>query len=357
MNKLLKINNIFSKLDIYAKNSKSRIRNINNGLSLTDVVLYKFKCTNINSTKTSACSDINFKNVINGKFKKDRTLFYKKEMHLNLSFYENLRNDIFNMCLDVCEENFNDKFIPINTDGSVTHSKIKKNNKNLELSTNMGYTFSKLNVPLHLTYNGPFRNDEIQNLKNFINGNKLKNLMYVCDRAYFSYDLFNFINEHDSKCIIRIDNDSLLISKNENKINKSKDKLTINNIIKNYRVIKKEYIGYSTIVLKGKQKKTIKKKTSIYLLTNLSDKDKNGNYIYSDNDIIDLYKKRWNVEIFFKFIKNCFKFQEQNGKNNNENQKLNECILILTYICNMITHLYQKKVNLTETIIRKEIEN
>jgi hypothetical protein len=51
--------------------------------------------------------------------------------------------------------------------------------------------------------------------KNIINDYKLEtnNIIFVCDRAYFSYDLMNFLKNKNSKFVIRIKNLNLKFKK------------------------------------------------------------------------------------------------------------------------------------------------
>jgi len=349
MDKLLKLNDIFSNLSGYAKKHKLKIRNVKNGLTLEDVMLYKMMIIEKNKTKQGVTNNINYENIKESKKKKHRTLFYKKEKHLSLPFFQNICDDVFKLCIDVCSIDFNN-LVPIYTDGTVTHSKINNKSGELELSTNMGYTIGSQNIPLDLTYNGPKRNSEIANLMSYIKEHKLKNVFFVCDRAYFSYKLFKFIEDEDLSFIIRIKRDSLISKKDQAKIDKSSNSKLIKEISLVSRIVTYETNGYK-IVSTTKGTRKIKIKSTIELITNLIEKDVDGNYIFTDADILAQYKMRWNVEIFFKFVKKCFKFEAQNESSCDENEKNNKCILILTYICNMISFLYTKEHNIQKEII------
>lgn len=366
MNKLLELNNIFSNLKEYSKKHKLVTRNIENGLTLDDALLFKLKTTELGKTQINAASDINNKNIKNDKQPKHYTLFTKKEKNITLPFYKDICDQILELTNAVCNSNLDSELSFVNTDGSVTHSQIKKNNckininekTGLQLSTNMGYTIGDDNIPIGLTYNGPNRNNEIQNLKQFINEHKLKNLVFVCDRAYYCYDLFDFIDSNNLFYIIRIDNDTILVDKDQNKINKRKDKILINKAIEKSRIIECTKTITQNVTVKGKKRYTIKRNTILKIATNLTQKNKDGTYVYSDEQILEYYKKRWDVEIFFKFIKKCFRFEEQNGSSFDENEKSNMCILILSYICKMISHIAEKQMKISKTIKKtKKIKN
>ena len=110
-----------------------------------------------------------------------------------------------------------------------------------------------------------------QNLNNYIN------IVIVADRAYFSYELINFLNSHNFNYVIRIKNNSLSINDKEY-INK---KITDPN---NVRVITYK----DDIIINKKHKNNVKLKQTIIcnVITNLSSKDYNDNeikkFIYLD---------------------------------------------------------------------------
>lgn len=62
-------------------------------------------------------------------------------------------------------------------------------------------------------------------IRSMVNDNKTKldNIIFVCDRSYFSYDLMNFLNNNNYKYVIRIKNNCKYInSKNSKNLKKSK---------------------------------------------------------------------------------------------------------------------------------------
>lgn len=219
----------------------------------------------------------------------------------------------------------------------------------------MAYTYGTANIPLELSYNGPNRNNEIENLASFIKDHSFKHFIFVCDRAYYCYKLFDFINTQSLFYLIRVDNDTIMVSKDQSKINKRKDKTLINKVISESRIVEFEQTIIQTVTIKGKKKKTIKRKTTLKIATNLTQKNKDGSYVYTDQQILQYYKNRWSVEIFFKFAKKCFKLEEQNGSTFDENEKTNKCILILSYICKMISFIAEQQQEVSKKITRKKI--
>ncbi len=64
---------------------------------------------------------------------------------------------------------------------------------------------------------------------------------------------------------------------------------------------------------------------------------------YSDDKIIELYRDRWPVEVFFKFIKNNFKFSDLNIKTESGYHKLYLCEQIITLIIKLLELSFMKK--------------
>jgi len=107
---------------------------------------------------------------------------------------------------------------------------------------------------------------------------KDKIIIFICDRAYHSYDLFHLLDSYGFKYIIRI--------KNNNLINNKKDTKNKNIIFfrENTRCITYEIplaIKYTDTV--SKKKKLCTLKTTYNIITNLNDTVK-----FSDN-IIEKY--------------------------------------------------------------------
>jgi len=202
-------------------------------------------------------------------------------------------------------------------------------------------------------------NNFIDNLKN--TEDETKNI-YIGDRLYSSYNVINNLLSKNCNFIIRL-KDNLDILKNNIKnnhkefSNKDKEDVFNNN---NIRTIK--YSTLSTEKLKSKKSNKeiiIKNKKDYYLITNLSEK------IYNNDVIAIMYKFRWNIEIFFKYLKNNFKFDNFDIKNSAEIEKLKyaEMIiftlnkLILLYSLNIKYNYDKEKFNPIIKIRKSSIEN
>lgn len=189
-------------------------------------------------------------------------------------------------------------------------------------------------MPIDLEIKGTeYNNKEIESFINYINKNKLdiNNLILVLDRAYYSYDLINFLDSKKLNYIIRIKNNSIGI----NNKNKANDKL----INKNTRII--NYKSIININKKDKNNNIVKLEQTLIcnLITNLN-KDK-----FNDDKIKNLYLQRWDIEVFFKLLKSNFKFgllREHNKKTLEQYKKKYLIILINLYLIKSIEYVYSK---------------
>ena len=69
----------------------------------------------------------------------------------------------------------------------------------IETSLNMGFFNVTDNVPLDIKFYGKQ------------NKNKLSNIIFVLDRAYFKYDFFNYLDKLNIKYVVRIKSNSKLL--------------------------------------------------------------------------------------------------------------------------------------------------
>lgn len=265
----------------------------------------------------------------------ERTTFYKKELLIPLSVYKYLFfkvRDLFNSNYSI-----NKEFNLIAVDGTYNNTNLNNKKGVLETSLNMGYFNIDNCIPIDITFNGiESKNKEILQLKKYItegNFKHTKNVVLVCDRAYFSHELINFLISQGFYFVIRIRNNSKFINNKEY----IKKHITDFNSI---RVV--SYKNEIKINKKDKDKKDVKLKETIEcnIITNLPINK------YSDVDLKQIYVSRWSIEVFFKLLKTNFKFEhlkEHNNKNTKEEySKSYYSILIQIYISYMIKNIYMK---------------
>jgi len=335
--------NLLNKLDILSrdinllfKDSNTNIKNIllkkkiktrNGKITFTDALSYIFNYSFINDSKQTVVSNLNFKKNINV----NPTSYYKKEFKIPISFY----NDIFIKINNLLNKylNKNNSFNVICIDGTYSNTNIN-NNKKLETSLNMGYYDATNHIPIDLEFKGiEYKNKEIKSFIEYINKNNfdIDNLILVFDRAYFSYDFINLLNQHKLNFVIRSKNNSICIKDKNNII----DKINNNNV----RFI--HYENKITITKKDINNIDIKLEETIEcnLVTNLN-KDN-----FNDESIKNIYLMRWDIEVFFKLIKSNFKFallREHNKNTIDQYKKKYLIILINIYLVRLIELVYNK---------------
>lgn len=318
------VNNDITKLIF----STFKIKNRNNKLTFVDVLNYIFNYSFINTTKQQIVSDHNFKNNTNY----NRSSFYKKELNIPLTFYQNLFFKVKQLLDKTINKNFN-LYNVIAVDGTYSNTNLHNEHK-LETCLNMGYYDCTNQIPIDLEIKGTeFNNKEIESFINYINKNNLdiNNLILVFDRAYYSYDLINFLDTKKLNYVIRIKNNSIGI----NNKNKANDKL----VNKNTRII--NYKSIININKKDKNNNIVKLEQTLIcnLITNLN-KDK-----FDDEKIKNLYLQRWDVEVFFKLLKSNFKFallREHNKNTYIQYKKKYLIILINLHLIRLIEFVYSK---------------
>jgi hypothetical protein len=293
-NVVLKLNELFKDFE---KTIRNDIKNINKvttkkgKISFLDALIYKLKYSKKELTKEELISEYNF----NNDTFISRTTFHEKEKLIPLKTYETLFNKLTTLYNDLL--NKPTTFIAV--DGTFNNTNILNKKSNLETTLNMGYFDVKNNIVIDLTINGDdTKNYEILQLTNYIIKNKLNNVTLILDRAYSSYNFINFLLNNNINFIIRFKNNC------KNYISK------INNF-NNIRVIKYQQKIEKEVFNKNKDTKNITYKSVILeytneytLITNLKKDD------FKDEEIKELYKNRWSVEIFFKLLKKNFKFEK-----------------------------------------------
>jgi len=317
------LNKIFSDI--------SNVKNITHNktrkrlLTINDALFYRFYYSRLKTKKQESVSTCNYLNNYNV----NRSSYSKKESNIKLDAYKYIYDSVCNVH-DNLFPNVTTKIIAV--DGSNSNTNLNNNSGIAEVSLNMGYYDITNNIPIDLTYNGTNRNTEIKQLKKYINENNITNVIIVADRAYFKYELFKFLEDRNIKYVIRIKDNSLIGT------DRAKNNKLINEITKITRVIEYQQNATKVITLKNKLKKTIEIKSKYKLITNLTDKNK-----YTNEFILNTYKSRWEVELFFKLIKANFKFDLMYEKSEVQYKKLIYCELIIVNITKILIKIYNNE--------------
>jgi hypothetical protein len=230
---------------------------------------------------------------------------------------------------------------------------------------------------------------ELDVLKSYLTDNKINNnCVLILDRLYCSYDFVNYLMTNNYKFVIRFRNNCVnfnKILKNDNiRIIKFFEEHTTNITHEKYE----SYINHTknkkgkNVRINKKKKNTTNKKIIKIVVNHLKTNDNqikvNDNQVkvksydvtmkyeyvlvtnltlktHTDVQIKDLYKNRWNVEIFFKLLKYNFKFEyltEHDKKQSNDAYvKLYLVNLIIIYLAKIIekTHFYNNHIDIEVT--------
>lgn len=316
--------------------STVKMRNNCKGIKLFDVLYYKFLYSKKNVTKEQIVSIIN--NINNTTF--TRQAFEYKENNIPLQTYLNICKKIFGA--------YNRTYINPKKAKIIAIDGTYNNDINMKQILNMGFYDVTNEVPISIESCGKgSKNQEIFNAIKYIKDNidTFKNNIIVVDRAYFSYDFIEFLNNNNLMFIIRAKGTAKNLLPNT-QLRKSLNKYNkILKIRKNIRVINYNDIIKKTIYSRKKKKETKKHvleiKNNCVVITNIMDKKK-----YNDNKVLELYRSRWDIEVYFKYIKGNYKFQSIKEKSQLALKKMCICEQIITYIAKLIEKYYTNKFSI-----------
>jgi len=307
---------------------KKRLRNMLDGISLDAVIYYDLAYCYTNTTKESITANIN--TSIRKKF--TRQAFEAKSKNISINFYKYILSELI---LLYNSYSSTDKIIAI--DGTYT------NNNLHEEVLNLGFYDITNNIPIDIkTFGNKNKNNEISStikyIKSHIDSFNKDKVIFVADRGYFSYNFIKFLIDNKFKFVLRGRMECTNID-NTKPLKKNTPNYSVISEIRQYvHVVRCKY-EHNKILTAGKNKKN--SKTLNLLLTSecnlVTNLDKT---VYMDSDIIDIYRKRWDIEVYFKYLKYNFKTQNINDK---VIDKLFVCQLIITYLEKILESYYVTK--------------
>jgi len=367
METIIKNLNDFFKNDIFEiykrnKNKKSRNRLI----KINDMLKYLFLYVNKETTKEIAANKTKCAS---------RIAFNNKLKNINITFFEELFNSLVKLKKELIisdnelinlDKILNNKIEVLDKDSlpfdicsadGTCNDEIKNGslftNSNVHIYNNTKQepyciidNNNKFNIFDNNKNNTSNKNKEVAELLKFIDSksdNELSNIIIILDRAYSTYDLILKLNERNIKYIIRLkENFDILKDDYEQSTNVKKIKLILNN--PNVKIVSNTVETNNEFVLSVKENKTIKTKNNYYLITNLGDaKD------FNNNLIIDLYRYRWEIEVYFKKIKELFKYQTFYLNDNEEIAKM-KVISNIVFLLVKLLILISLKYNYDDSI-------
>jgi hypothetical protein len=342
------LNSIFNEFkEEYKKlNPKSRERKI----SAEYAMYFFFKYVSSNTTKDSITSTLN--NDVKEKNKILSAINYtRKERTIDLSLYQNICSKIIDLVYKQTSDN-KTEFRILSVDGSDNNTNLNRESGKLQTSLNMCYFRSDLGIPVDLHFKGSNKNCESKYLLEYLKEHKLhKDDIVVADRAYHVHELIKYCIEHKIKFVFRCKTNSNIL-KNVIPDNCQKRDL-IQFIRENVRVVRSEKTIKKDVLVATKfkthEKITISEKSTIILITNLTNEE-----IYPSSKILKIYNDRWKIEVYFKFIKKNFKFEDLRLHLRNDYHKLYLCQQIITYIIKLLENQYMQDKPRTKISINRK---
>lgn len=332
------IKNTFNN-DNINKSSTVKIRQRVNGINPLNVIGYRFLYAHKDNTQERSVALINDEQKTNFSYQ----AFVKKDKNIPLEIYKQLYQDILLATADKTKTSY-----PLIAVDGVN------NNIAFKVNLNMGFYDISNQIPIDISYLGSNnRNGEVKAFKSIIQKNQdlFKNAIFVCDRLYFDYSLIDYLNQNKYHYIIRVrGNGNKLDLKSPLKKGPVKYD-TIKRIRDNgIRIIKNSFISREKVEVGKRNKKTIisiNKKNECIYATNLPN-------CYNDKNIHDSYKSRWDIEVFFKLIKNNFKFSTFIKNNTVQIEKGYICQLTIAQIICAITKSVMSKMKTNKSYIKKK---
>jgi len=341
--KLTDIINTVCSSDNINKYSDIKLRNKENGISVKDSIYYRLSYAQQGITKekiVSKCKLLNNTTLT-------RQSFDRKESHIPVKTYELLLQNITSYYNNLTNPNNIVRLVGV--DGCYNIDRDFQINLNLAL-----FDISNC-VPLDISsFGNDFRGKEVDAFINLINANKndFINVIFVCDRLYHHHRLLDFLCSNNFKFIIRAKGDANNLNSLFDLKKGIKSKQLIERIRPHVRIIKHKN-SYNKKVAISKKKIIIGKinvtvRANCVLITNLPKSE-----LYTDSIILDIYKQRWNIEIYFKLLKKNFKFNNLVEKNKNNQRKMYISEMIMTYIMKLFDHHYRNVIKKPINIIKK----
>ena len=169
-------------------------------------------------------------------------------------------------------------------------------------------------IPTYFEFTGARTNDVEVGKKTIIE----KGCTYVFDKGYMNYSWWNDISDKGAYFVTRLKRNSAIIEETDIQIH--------NEIISSQLIrLKPSHHGKNRSCTKLLRRVFVQRegKSPLVLVTN----DLNR----SSEEIADLYKSRWQIELFFKWIKQNLKIKKFLGKSENA-VKTQICIAIIAFI-------------------------
>jgi hypothetical protein len=346
-----KLNNIFSNKEKEIKNFIIEEQKIKSGkvkalrdtkVKFIQALIYSILHIEKHKGKKDVINYLNLEYEFESDNLLKRTTLYEKEKNIPLNFYFSLFKKLFDLYNDLFVDKQLKKLIAV--DGTYNNTNVYNYKNFLETSLNMGFFDVTNEIPLDLTFNGiKEKNNELHVLIDYIKDNKksFENVILILDRAYCSYKFIDLLNKNKLNYVCRFRN----TCKNFDKIKtKGTRVIEFNNLL--HETVKNDKQDTYTINNKKFESVVLEIENDYILVSNLDN-------TYSDNNIKEIYEKRWDIEVFFKLIKTNFNFENltytTNEEENNRYYIHNIKILICCIISKILEKTYKNVNNIKDT--------
>ena len=189
-------------------------------------------------------------------------------------------------------------------------------------------------IPTYFEFTGARTNDVEVGKKTVIE----KGCTYVFDKGYMNYSWWNDISEQGAYFVTRLKRNSSIIEESDIQIH--------NEIISSQLIrLKPSHHGKNRSCTKLLRRVFVQRegKSPLVLVTN----DLNR----SSEEIADLYKSRWQIELFFKWIKQNLKIKKFLGTSENA-VKTQICIALISFV---LLHLRNELMEICSEISKKNL--
>ena len=189
-------------------------------------------------------------------------------------------------------------------------------------------------IPTYFEFSGARTNDVEVGKKTVIE----KGCTYVFDKGYMNYSWWHDISEQGAYFVTRLKRNSSIIEESDIQIH--------NEIISSQLIrVKPSHHGKNRSCTKLLRRVFVQRegKSPLVLVTN----DLNR----SSEEIADLYKSRWQIELFFKWIKQNLKIKKFLGTSENA-VKTQICIALISFV---LLHLRNELMEICSEISKKNL--
>jgi len=271
-----------------------RVKKTNN----RDAFMYKLLLTRKSVTGQSVTDKINFFKGTTIKSKVSRVSLIERQQSIDVDFYKNLYKLISNKI----NKTFFHKQPKIYAGDGIYNNTYHKfgNGMMASKALSIGFFNCSTNMPVNLQLlNRKFEVDGLLKNMSLLSSKSI----IILDIGYTSYNLFDTLIEHNIDFICRITKPIYVANTN-----------------KKYRYVKYEI-----------------NEKEYYLMTSLHNENK-----FTSDILKELYHKRWTVEEYFKFIKLRTTYETIKQHNTNEIIKSTYCILIISQLIYLLSHVFSK---------------